>query len=175
MSCPDPGEIAKIAEADQAMAAAGERVHHYVDRFRTHTAAVHDGDTMCAFAQTMVAGLVEGGNLCRLYAAAVAELAKEPMPPDPSTSAPAWLREAYASVSWESHPDGHHDVYTMFNGYRVVLVSVRPVGTIDFGQIRDTFTHGWVPPLIAALIVANDIAARPKPWEPYSQNETGSR
>lgn len=63
---------------------------------------------------------------------------------------------------------GWHDIGVEFSGAFLPIVSVRPVGTLQLG---DTFSSGlfhrrWVPDLLAALQMADKIAARPEPWAP---------
>lgn len=49
---------------------------------------------------------------------------------------------------------------------RLVLVHVRPVGTLQWGGLS-MFVTDWVPDLIEALQLARTIADRERPWEPY--------
>jgi hypothetical protein len=66
-----------------------------------------------------------------------------------------------------SQPGGSHDICTEWNGQSVLLVRVRPVGTLEFGEIRDCFAPEWAPELVEALQLAHRIACREKPWEPW--------
>ncbi|OYN76838.1 hypothetical protein [Mycolicibacterium sphagni] len=78
-----------------------------------------------------------------------------------------------SSVAVAHLPGGGHEIYTHFNGQRVVLVIVRPVGTLEFGALRSAFSEMWVPELIEALYLARAIARREKPWEPYTDTPVG--
>lgn len=66
------------------------------------------------------------------------------------------------------HPGGTHEIASEFAGQRVLLVRVRPVGTLEMGDIATgPFSEEWVPEMVAALQEAQKIASREKPWEPY--------
>lgn len=67
-------------------------------------------------------------------------------------------------------PGGGHDIVTdqyPIDGRPLVLVKVRPVGTLEWGDLP-MFVPEWVPDLIEALQLAKKIADREKPWEPWT-------
>jgi hypothetical protein len=68
---------------------------------------------------------------------------------------------------------GGHEIWTTFAGQKVLLVVVRPVGTLSMGELRDAFSEGWVPHLVEALQLAHRIASREKPWEPWCDVSAG--
>lgn len=64
-----------------------------------------------------------------------------------------------------NEPGGaHHIIDEQFG---VVLLRVKPVGTIAWGDLAGPFIASWVPPLVEALQIARQIADRPRPWEPW--------
>lgn len=67
--------------------------------------------------------------------------------------------------------NGGHEIYTEFNGQTVVLVRVRPVGTLEMGDLAGFFSPTWVPHLIEALQMAQSISA--KTGKPPKGVETG--
>lgn len=74
-----------------------------------------------------------------------------------------------SEIQVSNTPGGGHEIWTTFAGQTVVLVIVRPVGTLSMGELRDAFSENWVPHLIQALQLAQRIASRPKPWEPWTE------
>lgn len=72
-----------------------------------------------------------------------------------------------SGVEVSSTSGGGHEIWSTFAGQKVVLVKVRPVGTLMMGELRDAFSEEWVPLLVEALQLAHRIASREKPWEPW--------
>ncbi|MCV7208391.1 hypothetical protein [Mycolicibacterium canariasense] len=67
-------------------------------------------------------------------------------------------------------PGGWHDLTHQETGVR--LLTVRPVGTIEWGQLTGAFTARWIPDLLEAFALAQRIAARERSWEPYSASDS---
>lgn len=71
------GSPAFVAEADQNIAAAGEQLQKYVDRFREH-AAEHQGDILCPICETTGNAWVEYPvDVVRMFGVAVMRLARQ--------------------------------------------------------------------------------------------------
>lgn len=70
----------------------------------------------------------------------------------------------------ESNPGGHHKIIDDRSG--ICLVHVRATGLLMFGEfLRDgVFAHDWVRLFIPALELAERIASRKKPWEPWVES-----
>jgi hypothetical protein len=64
-------------------------------------------------------------------------------------------------------PGGGHDILsTRYRDPELVLVHVRPVGTLEWGDLT-SFADSWVPDLCKALMMAQRIANRDDPnWNP---------
>lgn len=69
-----------------------------------------------------------------------------------------------------THGGGHNITTDTSRGVDrapLVLVRVRPVGTLEWGDLP-MFVSAWVPELIEALQLAHKIAERERPWEPWT-------
>jgi len=65
-----------------------------------------------------------------------------------------------------NEPGGGHHIID--EEYDVVLVRVRPVGTLEWGDLP-MFVPTWVPRLVEALQLAQRIGDRDKPWESWEE------
>lgn len=79
------------------------------------------------------------------------------------------------TISAVPTPGGGHDIvtdkYVEWGGpfeskKHLALVRVRPVGTLTWGDL-DMFVPEWIPDIVEALELAQRIADREKPWEPW--------
>lgn len=70
---------------------------------------------------------------------------------------------ARSNIHAMATPDGGHNICTdQFkgeDGKDMVLVVVRPVGTLDWGELTGCFSHRWIPDLIHALEMAERIVS----------------
>ena len=69
----------------------------------------------------------------------------------------------------ESDPGGHHKIIDAPSN--VCLVRVRATGLLQFDKFlgEGVFASDWVPIFVAALQLAQRIASREKPWEPWTE------